>query len=146
MAKFDDVLAAGYRDDLRNMPLEVVRAKRGACQTVEAALSMARAQRRTPCRGGAPVQGRRGHRRRNSLAMSNGDRVVRVVDDDEMIRRLVRTVLEADDFKVVEAEGGEQALEMIESKKPSVVVLDIMMPGVDGVEVCRRLDHSDVKV
>jgi len=35
---------------------------------------------------------------------------------------------------------------MIESKKPSVVVLDIMMPGVDGVEVCRRLDHDDVKV
>jgi CheY-like chemotaxis protein len=75
-----------------------------------------------------------------------GGRVVLVVDDDEMIRRLVRTVLEADDFEVVEAEGGEQALEMIASKKPSVVVLDIMMPGVDGVEVCRRLDHDNVKV
>ena len=78
--------------------------------------------------------------------MSDGDRVVLVVDDDEMIRRLVRTVLEADDFYVVEAEGGEQALEMIASTKPSVVVLDIMMPGVDGVEVCRRLDHDNVKV
>ena len=42
MAKIDDVLAAGYLDDLRKMPLEVVRAKRGECQTVEAALSMER--------------------------------------------------------------------------------------------------------
>jgi len=78
--------------------------------------------------------------------VSNDSRIVLVVDDDEMIRRLVRTVLEADDFVVVEAPGGEEALAMIETKKPSVVVLDIMMPGVDGVEVCRRLDHDDVKV
>jgi CheY-like chemotaxis protein len=74
------------------------------------------------------------------------DRVVLVVDDDEMIRRLVRTVLEADDFKVMEAEGGEQALALIEKTRPAVVVLDIMMPGIDGVEVCRRLDHENVKV
>jgi hypothetical protein len=42
MAKIDDVLAAGYLDDLQKMPLEVVRAKRGECQTVEAGLSMER--------------------------------------------------------------------------------------------------------
>ena len=69
-----------------------------------------------------------------------------VVDDDEMIRRLVRTVLEADDFSVVEASDGEQALGMIDELKPSVVVLDVMMPGINGVEVCRRLDHENVKV
>lgn len=78
--------------------------------------------------------------------MSSGSRVVLVVDDDEMIRRLVRTVLEADDFEVVEAPGGEEALKMIASTKPAVVVLDIMMPGIDGVEVCRKLDHDNVKV
>ena len=69
-----------------------------------------------------------------------------VVDDDETIRRLVRTVLEADDFQVVEAPDGEQALGMIDELRPSVVVLDIMMPGINGVEVCRRLDHDNVKV
>ena len=73
-------------------------------------------------------------------------RQVLVVDDDEMIRRLVRTVLEADDFQVIEAPNGEQALTMIDDLKPSVVVLDIMMPGINGVEVCRRLDHENVKV
>ncbi len=67
-------------------------------------------------------------------------------DDDELVRRLVRTVLEADDFEVIEAPDGEQALGMIEDLHPAVVVLDVMMPGINGVEVCRRLDHRNVKV
>jgi CheY-like chemotaxis protein len=73
-------------------------------------------------------------------------RVVLVVDDDDMIRRLVRTVLEADDLEVVEAPNGERALEMVAEAHPAVVVLDIMMPGINGVEVCRQVDHSQVKV
>lgn len=73
-------------------------------------------------------------------------RVVLVVDDDDMIRRLVRTVLEADEFEVAEATDGESALVLATTTEPAVVVLDIMMPGLDGVEVCRRLDHERVKV
>lgn len=73
-------------------------------------------------------------------------RLVLVVDDDEMIRRLVRTVLEADDWTVVEARDGNEAFEKLESTDPAVVVLDVMMPGMDGVEVCRKLDHEVVKV
>jgi DNA-binding response OmpR family regulator len=73
-------------------------------------------------------------------------RIVLVVDDDDMIRRLVRTVLEADDYDVVEARNGDIALELANEAHPVVVLLDIMMPGIDGVEVCRRLDHESVKV
>ena len=73
-------------------------------------------------------------------------RLVLVVDDDEMIRRLVRAVLEADAFEVAEARDGEMALQLASDQQPSVVVLDVMMPGLDGVEVCRRLDHEQVKV
>lgn len=73
-------------------------------------------------------------------------RLVLVVDDDEMIRRLVRAVLEADEFEVVEARDGRAALDLASHTDPSVVVLDVMMPGLDGVEVCRRLDHDRVKV
>ena len=73
-------------------------------------------------------------------------RIVLVVDDDDMIRRLVRTVLEADEYEVVEARDGNIALQLSESEHPAVVVLDVMMPGIDGVEVCRRLDHENVKV
>jgi DNA-binding response OmpR family regulator len=73
-------------------------------------------------------------------------RLVLVVDDDEMIRRLVRAVLEADEFEVAEARDGEMALQLASETHPAIVVLDIMMPGLDGVEVCRRLDHERVKV
>jgi CheY-like chemotaxis protein len=73
-------------------------------------------------------------------------RLVLVVDDDEIIRRLVRAVLEADEFEVVEARDGETALRLASEVHPAVVVLDILMPGLDGVEVCRRLDHGRVKV
>jgi two-component system, OmpR family, phosphate regulon response regulator PhoB len=73
-------------------------------------------------------------------------KLVLVVDDDEMIRRLVRTVLEADDFSVVEAKSGDEALQMVDDAKPAIVVLDVMMPGLNGVDVCRQLDHDNVKV
>lgn len=73
-------------------------------------------------------------------------RLVLVVDDDDMIRRLVRAVLEADEFEVSEARDGATALTLANESHPSVVVLDVMMPGLDGVEVCRRLDHDRTKV
>jgi DNA-binding response OmpR family regulator len=73
-------------------------------------------------------------------------RLVLIVDDDEMIRRLVRAVLEADEFEVAEARSGEAALQLASETEPSVVVLDVVMPGLDGVEVCRRLDHDTSKV
>jgi DNA-binding response OmpR family regulator len=73
-------------------------------------------------------------------------RLVLVVDDDDMIRRLVRAVLEADEFEVAEARDGESALQLVSDTEPAVVVLDIMMPGLDGVEVCKRLNHDKVKV
>lgn len=79
-------------------------------------------------------------------AAARRTRLVLVVDDDDMIRRLVRDVLEIDDLQVVEAHSGEAALQLVDEAQPAVVVLDIMMPGLDGVEVCRRLDHRLVKV
>ena len=69
-----------------------------------------------------------------------------MIDDDDMIRRLLRAVLETDEFEVAEARDGETALRLALEKEPAVAVLDIMMPGLDGVEVCRRLDHTKVKV
>ena len=79
-------------------------------------------------------------------ARPDGARVVLVVDDDDMVRQLVRTVLEADDFVVVEATNGHEALAAVASEQPAVMVLDVMMPELDGVEVCRRLDHGSIKV
>ena len=77
-------------------------------------------------------------------------RVVLVVDDDDTIRGVIRAVLEADQFRVVEATDGEAALAMLadwqDGDRPDIVVLDVMMPGIDGIEVCRRIDHAAVRV
>jgi CheY-like chemotaxis protein len=85
----------------------------------------------------------------SEVADGGRKRVVLVVDDDEAIRRVVRTVLEADNCDVVEAADGPAALLLLEAimgRGPDAVVLDIMMPGIDGIEVCRRIDHDRIKV
>jgi two-component system, cell cycle response regulator len=64
---------------------------------------------------------------------------VLVVDDDEVTRRVLDTVLDLDEFDVLTAADGEAALELARSGQPDVVLLDVMMPGIDGLEVCRRL-------
>jgi DNA-binding response OmpR family regulator len=68
-----------------------------------------------------------------------------VVDDDEVVRKVVRMVLEADDFEVVEAASGPEALASVAAEHPPLMVLDIMMPGMDGIEVLHRLP-PDVRV
>ncbi|HLH45959.1 MAG TPA: response regulator [Acidimicrobiales bacterium] len=72
--------------------------------------------------------------------------LVMVVDDDPMVRRLVRAVLEVDGVEVIEAADGHGALDIAGDVAPAVVVLDVMMPGLSGVEVCRLLDHGRMKV
>jgi two-component system OmpR family response regulator len=69
-------------------------------------------------------------------------RTILVVDDDPHIREVVRFALEKEGFAVVEAGGGAEALERFEREGPDLVVLDILMPDLDGTEVCRRLRAS----
>jgi adenylate cyclase len=64
---------------------------------------------------------------------------VLVVDDEEQNRSLLRDPLEARGYEVAEAENGMQALEKIAARSPDVILLDLMMPKMDGFEVCRRL-------
>jgi DNA-binding response OmpR family regulator len=62
-----------------------------------------------------------------------------VVDDEPGVRRVLRPYLEAEGYDVTEATTGEQALDLVARIAPDVVVLDVMLPGIDGVEVLRRL-------
>ena len=64
---------------------------------------------------------------------------VLVADDDADIRMLVSLRLRSAGFDVVQAENGERALELVESERPALCVLDVTMPKVDGFEVTRRL-------
>lgn len=62
-----------------------------------------------------------------------------VVDDLEPNRKVLEARLAADDYTVVCAEGGMEALSLVEASPPDLILLDVMMPEIDGFEVCRRL-------
>ncbi len=62
-----------------------------------------------------------------------------VVEDEASIRRVIVGYLRAEGFTVAEAGNGETAVEIARRDHPDVVVLDVMLPGIDGIEVCRRL-------
>ncbi|MGH7813877.1 MAG: response regulator [Candidatus Binataceae bacterium] len=64
---------------------------------------------------------------------------VLVVEDDADIRELLRYNLEQEGFAVEEAAGGAQALERIQRRVPDLMVLDLMLPGMPGLEICRRM-------
>ena len=72
---------------------------------------------------------------------------VLVVDDDLTVRDVARRYLERDGHTVTVAGDGETALRLAAGAEPDLVVLDLMLPGIDGLEVCRRLrEHSAVPV
>ena len=62
-----------------------------------------------------------------------------VVDDEEDIRELVELNLKREGYSVLTCETGEQALEQAVREMPDLIVLDLMLPGIDGLEVCKRL-------
>jgi DNA-binding response OmpR family regulator len=72
--------------------------------------------------------------------------VVLLVDDDAAIRRAVAAGLELEGFSVVPASGGRAALEAVERVRPAVVLLDLTMPDLDGLEVLRRLRDAGDEV
>jgi two-component system phosphate regulon response regulator PhoB len=66
-----------------------------------------------------------------------------VVEDEEDIRELVRYNLQRENFAVLEAGSGEEGLKIVERTTPDLILLDLMLPGKDGLEVCRILKRND---
>ena len=62
-----------------------------------------------------------------------------VADDEQEIRNLLDDFLQGEGYQVVLAADGEQALKLAETESPQAIVMDIKMPGLDGIEVCKRL-------
>lgn len=62
-----------------------------------------------------------------------------VVEDEPDIRKLVQYNLTQERFSVLEAEDGEQALKLLQREKPNLVILDLMLPGLSGMELCKLL-------
>jgi two-component system response regulator MprA len=70
---------------------------------------------------------------------SSNSATILVVDDDRAIRESLDRALALEGYRVVAATDGAQALELVAEQQPDVIVLDLMMPNVDGLTVCRRL-------
>ena len=85
-------------------------------------------------------------------AGSNGEQEsmkarILVVDDDEALAEMIGIVLRNDGFDPVFCGDGAQALEVFRSSRPDLVLLDLMLPGMDGIEVCRQVRaESDVPI
>lgn len=78
--------------------------------------------------------------------MSDKDRVL-VIDDTEQDRELAASLLKREGYDVLEAGSGEQGLELVEAEQPNLVLLDVMLPGIDGLDVCKRIrNRSEVPV
>ena len=62
-----------------------------------------------------------------------------IVDDEPQIRRVLRATLSANCYAILESSSGEEALESVRKQRPDLVLLDVNMPGMGGIEACREL-------
>ncbi len=74
--------------------------------------------------------------------MANSKKTILLVEDDEMISMMYKTKFEQADFEVLAANNGTEGLELALSKKPDLILLDIIMPQLDGFTVLERLKMS----
>jgi DNA-binding response OmpR family regulator len=76
----------------------------------------------------------------------NGQRKVLVIDDEAMIRKTVRLACEKEGYAVQEAENGTEALAKLDSFRPDIILLDLMLPDISGFDVCRDIRRAGTKV
>ena len=81
----------------------------------------------------------------DAVRLEDDERSVLVVEDDRWTREVVAMALNADGFQVVEAADGFAALRAIEQRSPAVVLLDLMLPGMDGVQFAEELDRRGLR-
>ena len=75
--------------------------------------------------------------------MSSNTKKILVVDDEDLTTELAKTFLEKHGFKVIIAADGEEGLNMAESETPDLILLDVMLPSMDGFAVCKKLKEND---
>lgn len=75
--------------------------------------------------------------------MSSNTKKILVVDDERLTTDLAKTFLEKHGFTVLIANNGETALELAEAETPDLILLDVMLPTIDGFTVCKRLKEDE---
>jgi len=88
---------------------------------------------------GSPVLGRAGAMGAASPGLRLQGRRILVVDDDRLNIRILVGILQTEGYVIAEADSGERALELYESFRPDLLLLDVVMPGIDGFSTCREL-------
>lgn len=76
---------------------------------------------------------------RGPASLRTGTAVVMMVDDDPQLRVMLNYALGQEGFRVEEASSGEESLELLRHREPDIILLDVLMPGIGGVETCRRI-------
>ncbi len=71
-----------------------------------------------------------------------GKKKIMVVDDEEALLELVKAIMEQEGYEVITAMNGEEALEKLKTVKPDLILLDMMMPGMSGREVCEKIREN----
>ncbi len=72
------------------------------------------------------------------------DKNVMVVEDNEKNRKLMRVVLKAKGYNVIEAASGEDALNILRNQKPDIILMDIQLPGIDGITLIKQIKGTSV--
>jgi two-component system, OmpR family, KDP operon response regulator KdpE len=70
------------------------------------------------------------------------DTTILVVDDEPQIRRVLRATLSSSGYEVIEAKSGQEAIEMVVTERPELILLDVNMPGMSGLEACNKIRMS----
>lgn len=78
--------------------------------------------------------------------MKNGPKTILIVDDEQPIRTLLEYNLKQSNYETMTAVDGEEALEVIREQSPDLVLLDLMLPKLDGIDVCKTLRHEENNV
>ncbi|MFZ5642327.1 MAG: response regulator [Bacillota bacterium] len=75
-----------------------------------------------------------------------GEKIL-VVDDEATIRELISFHLDKNNFQTITAKDGQSAFEIVRTHKPDLIILDVLLPGLDGIEICRKLrKDNDVPI
>lgn len=78
--------------------------------------------------------------------MTNSYKKVLIVDDEEDIRAVLKQSFVGEGFSVISAQDGEEGLKMVEQEKPDLILLDIVMPKMDGVTMAKKLKEKGIKI
>lgn len=75
--------------------------------------------------------------------MANKNKIILVAEDEEPLRRVLKDILSFEGYQVIEAVNGEEGLEMVLKEHPDLVLLDIVMPKMDGLTMLKKLRTDD---